>query len=83
MKYLMVFRRMILNPFKVQAYLGSWTSDFIGCYSNSSPYDLGYLKILQGFNLNNRGRQPTGNGREDVTTLKGLNFQNQIEKVNP
>ncbi len=66
MKYLMVFRRTILNPFRVPAYL-----------------DLGYLKIRQGFNLNNRGRQPMGNGREDVTTLKGLNFQNQIEKVNP
>ena len=83
MKYLVVFRRTILNPFRVSAYLGSCASGFAGGYSNPSPSDFSYMKILQGFNLNNRGCQPTDNGRDDTATLKGLNFQNQIEKVRP
>jgi hypothetical protein len=33
----------------------------------------GFLKTLQGFNLNNRGCQPTENEKNKHTTLKGLN----------
>jgi hypothetical protein len=69
---------MILNPFRVPTYLGSCSSGETGGYLDSSPSDLSYTKILQGFNLNNRGCQPTDSGREDTSTLKGLNFQNQI-----
>jgi hypothetical protein len=83
MKYLMALRRMILNPFRVLANLGSCTSGFAGGYSNSSSSDFSYIKILKGFNLNNRGYQPTDDGRKDTSTLKGLNFQNQTEKVEP
>jgi hypothetical protein len=36
-------------------------------------YGLCSVKILKGFNLNNRGCKPTGNVTNEATTLKGLN----------
>ena len=58
----------------VSTCLHSNISGFTGGYSDSSPSDLFSLKILKGFNLNNRGCQPTGDKREESATLKGLNF---------
>jgi hypothetical protein len=74
MKNLMMFLKTILNPFRVPTCLHTNTSGSTGGYSDSSPSDLNYFKILKGFNLNNRGCQPTGDKREEFATLKGLNI---------
>jgi hypothetical protein len=74
MKHLIDLLRRILNPFRVPMCVYSNSSGFTGGYSDSSPSDLFSLKILKGFNLNNRGCQPTGDRRGEAATLKGLNL---------
>ena len=37
-------------------------------------HGIAFIKPLKGFNLNNRGCQPTESDTIEVTTLKGLNY---------
>jgi hypothetical protein len=55
MKDLIDILRRILNPFRVPMCVYFNSSGFTGGYSDSSPSDLCCMKILKGFNLNNRG----------------------------
>jgi|GEM_PF-5816684 len=45
----------MLNPLQGSILIHSFASGFTGGYSDSSPSDFSSVKILKGFNLNNRG----------------------------
>ncbi len=66
--------KRILNPCRVPLCVYFIFFSFTGGYSDSSPLDLCCMKILKGFNLNNRGCQPTGDRKGEAATLKGLNL---------
>jgi hypothetical protein len=45
-------------------------------------HGIGFIKTLKGFNLYNRGCQPTESDTIEVTTLKGLNdFINNLNQI--